>query len=471
MFEEELDNVSELPKRERRNARDESKNSESPSYSTLKRASDEYNKSKNVLNRVNKEGNTVRINRKISAQTDQTYERIIEMQSQICSLWNTNPQFVLTDDQKKVEQSYIRDHIYNSGLTVSYLLNRAKADNIAVAFRPTATVSQNQISSEYPVKPVEIKNKTAKIEDYFIIKSTVPNREIEKDDILGFVLHYNPELPLNLSDDKLHEYSHHLASKIYYDMAKEISIYNIEVIAQHEYMVHEYMVHEYMVNEKKTGISFIHDSDQLPLVTLTSIQETILKRINEFKNYDQVYINDQSGLIKIEDCFVKLNINKEYKKIVGDHDLFCFAEINDSNQVIPYQCEDRVLLNCLITDTNVLAQHGGIYYWQTTKPNEDKIKADIMNAHGFKTNEPLIVITANDVKVCFFKPAQNDLDSDELVSVWDERTQKNQQWMLKTEEGREYFQKLTKPKQPLLPFSTNAISPPITPCSSNDITS
>ena len=387
--------------------------------------------------RVNAAAQNVLPNRRMRATTINEYDQIITNQKLNCQLWNTHYATVLTAEQKLAESSYIRDSIFQYGYTVSYLLaNHCPSYlDIGIAFRPTAAISQTGIEQGFPVKPVEIKNKTAKIEDYFILKAMTSGTEYyEAQDIIGFVLHYNPlqhflgVRALTATDAHFDRVAH----CVYTKMREEIEFeYNEKIRIDFSLPGHP-------------GVMMVDHHSLCPTVTVSSIKKTIEKRFNEFHAEEVIYRNldiEHPGLVKRECPFVKLRtMENQYQKVVGDHDLFCFCDIKSDGTMIPYIEENKDLLEMLSMDRNVLTQHGGIYYWRPdpSKSFEQGIKKAIMGAHGPESTEPLIVITKDDVRVCYYDDTRN-----ELISVWDKRIN-NRSWLLRNKEGRNLWSSSVK---------------------------
>lgn len=329
-----------------------------------------YRRDSSVMaySRINAAKQRVLYNRRVSINN----AAIIQAQSARHSLWNTD--YPLNEVQQAAERSYIEDGMFLSGDSVSTMLSGLTPQhfNVAVAFRPTATVSQSGIAAGFPVKPIEIKNKTGKIEDYFIIKTNTLGRQYEKEDILGYVLHYNP-IQLNWPGP-------YASNQIFNKVAEQIYI-NCKTEIEAQYNTELY---QDLSIPGKFGTMMVDSHTLCPFVTFDTILKTVKKRYTEFLAEEEIYKDlaiKQPGLIKRDTPFVKLRNYRthEYEKVVGDHDLFCFCSLHGSPQkIFPRPLESEAMLERLMQDPAVMAQHGGIYYWETKTEFEANIKQTII---------------------------------------------------------------------------------------------
>ena len=322
----------------------------------------------------------------------------------------------LTQTQKDAEQEFILQNIVKGAIKEAREL--ARKYSLSIVIRPTSNAAHMSNESGSPTKPQEIKNKTSKHEDMILTLNL-----IKKEDV-GAVVHYNPSRAF-------------LASKEFFFKQFKDRLWD-EKLKQIKHLMKE------------------GDCER-------RLRSTFESRALEFFEEDPHYQpgGKFSSYVYVETPFLYLKA-RPGEKIFGDHDLFCLADFNGKE---PLPEEKMDLLAELQKTFRFQAQHGCHLYWKPDKAFDLNIKKVIMDNHSILGGAPLIVVTPEYVKLCFFQANSNSPnDLGQLISVWDNNlkalakslSKKNSddetklnmsahKWLLETYSGKQWLEE-TKPE-------------------------
>ena len=321
--------------------------------------------------------------------------------------------------KRRAEQEYILQNMVKGALFEAAEI--ATKFGMGIAVRGTGILAHMGIESGDPTKSQEFKNKTSKVEDLWLCD------ELDWGEI-GTVVHYDPRPGWTSAEADMR--ARNSKPPMYWFVATESDW------------------------REKWGNINGNRSQKLKSLILAgriaepnevALKKVFFNRSKEYMEQDYEYRRGHyAANTTLEGVKIRLKM-RPASNIVGDHDLFLFTRCTPGDQqygqpALASEPGVSMVQTALQSASTFQAQHGGIWYWEPTTTNNEKIKKKIMDDHSSNGSEPLVYIQPNNiVSAAYYVP-----ESKTLKSVWDNESWTK--WMAKTHSG-ELFLKLRSSTQ------------------------